>query len=349
MNFTRNEQVDMLLVFGECQRNSRRAQELYLHRYPNRRQPNNVYFLRLEKKFRSTNEQGNEREFIMSEDIEINVLAYVEMEKNASIRQIAQELGISRESVRKILKKHNYKSYKYQINQHLYEADYERRLNFCNWLINHQSNDENFIRRIIFSDESRFTNLGAFNRQNTRYWARNNQHLFRDGAYQERFGFNVWIGVLGNQLLPPIIFDGRLTGERYLQFLTNEVDGYIDQLPHVIRRSVYFQQDGAPPHNAHVVVDHLNQRFGNQWLGTNGPIRWPARSPDLTPIDFFIWGHLKNKVYAIAPTTREDLEARVRRAINEITRQQLDNMLQNIIERATLCRDRNGQQFEHLL
>lgn len=43
----------------------------------------------------------------------------------------------------------------------------------------------------------------------------------------------------------------------------------------------------------------------------------------MTPLDFFIWGHLKNAVYATTPTTREDLETRVRQAIQSITPRQL--------------------------
>jgi hypothetical protein len=28
---------------------------------------------------------------------------------------------------------------------------------------------------------------------------------------------------------------------------------------------------------------------------------WPARSPDLTPCNFYLWGNLKDKVYRINP------------------------------------------------
>ncbi|KZC14193.1 hypothetical protein WN55_06624, partial [Dufourea novaeangliae] len=34
-----------------------------------------------------------------------------------------------------------------------------------------------------------------------------------------------------------------------------------------------------------------------------GPMLWPARSPDLTPLDFFVWGTLKDKVYKEVPIT----------------------------------------------
>ena len=33
-------------------------------------------------------------------------------------------------------------------------------------------------------------------------------------------------------------------------------------------------------------------------IGQGGPVPWPARSPDLNPLDFWLWGHLKAMVYA---------------------------------------------------
>ncbi|KAJ4429330.1 hypothetical protein ANN_26334 [Periplaneta americana] len=34
-----------------------------------------------------------------------------------------------------------------------------------------------------------------------------------------------------------------------------------------------------------------------RWIGRGGPVAWPAQSPDLTPLDFFLWGCMKEKVY----------------------------------------------------
>ena len=33
------------------------------------------------------------------------------------------------------------------------------------------------------------------------------------------------------------------------------------------------------------------------WIGKGGPVAWPPRSPDLTLLDFFLWGHIKSLVY----------------------------------------------------
>ena len=61
---------------------------------------------------------------------------------------------------------------------------------------------------------------------------------------------------------------------------------------------VIFMQDGAPPHFSCFVTDVLNERFPDAWIGRGGPIPWSPRSPDLSPLDFFLWGYIKNIVYA---------------------------------------------------
>ncbi len=33
----------------------------------------------------------------------------------------------------------------------------------------------------------------------------------------------------------------------------------------------------------------LNKKFPNKWIGRGGPFSWPPRSPDLTPLNFFLW------------------------------------------------------------
>ena len=51
---------------------------------------------------------------------------------------------------------------------------------------------------------------------------------------------------------------------------------------------VIFQQDGAPPHWGLQVRQFLSETFLDRWIGRDGPILWPPRSPDITPLDFFL-------------------------------------------------------------
>src|SRR5258705_1336501 len=46
-------------------------------------------------------------------------------------------------------------------------------------------------------------------------------------------------------------------------------------------------------------------------LTFGGPVAWPPRSPDLTSLDLFFWGHMKNVVYETPINTEEELVARI--------------------------------------
>jgi len=58
-------------------------------------------------------------------------------------------------------------------------------------------------------------------------------------------------------------------------------------------------------HNSCMVRDFLHLQLPEKWMGTNGPLLWPARSPDLTPHDFYFFfvGCLKDIVYATQPVS----------------------------------------------
>ena len=108
---------------------------------------------------------------------------------------------------------------------------------------------------------------------------------------------NVWCGMLGNRLIGPFVFDNNLTGNTYEAFLRNELPRLLEDIPLMIRSQMYFQHDGAPPHYTIRVRELLNELFPNRWLGRDGPVTWPPRSPDLTPLDYYLWGHMKTLVY----------------------------------------------------
>lgn len=86
------EQVDMILIYGECQQNSVRAKNLYAERYPNRTQPSRRTFKNVYDKLRRTgslNTQKSEREKrVTNEGNEIGVLAMVAQNPRVSSRQI---------------------------------------------------------------------------------------------------------------------------------------------------------------------------------------------------------------------------------------------------------------------
>ena len=63
---------------------------------------------------------------------------------------------------------------------------------------------------------------------------------------------------------------------------------------------------------------HCQDGFSARWIGMSGPTAWPARSPDLTCLDFFVWGYMKSTVYETDIHSEDDLVARIVSAAAEV-------------------------------
>jgi len=123
-----------------------------------------------------------------------------------------------------------------------------------------------------------------------------------------------------------------VNGENILQLSRDELPDLFDDVDLRTRLDMWVQLDGAGTRCARIVTTFLNNRFNARWIGWNGPVHWPPRSPDLTPLDFFLWGYLKNVVYEQEPTTRDMIE-RIRIACSNIPRAMLLKTVRNFRKR----------------
>lgn len=350
--FPTNEQYDMFCAYITCNKNSRRASETYLNNFPERRQPDIKVFKRLDFNMQQYGclKKPIRNKIVNSQDEELT-LACVAVDPTVSTRQIDVQVGVNKSKASRILRKHKFRPYKLHIAPTLQPNDNIRREAFCRWFLNNITANVNFINRVLWTDESYFSNCGLFNRHNEHHWAQENPNIVVPRRNQVRFGFNVFCGLLGNRLIGPIIFDGTLTAARYLEILRTSLEDLLDELPLAQNIQIWYQQDGAPAHNAQCVIDYLNNRFNNNVIATNTAIRWPARSPDLTPLDFYLWGAMKNKVYGSNFTYNnvEELREAVTETFNGINRNTLRKVTAAVAKRCRLCLTHNGLRFEHLL
>jgi hypothetical protein len=97
------------------------------------------------------------------------------------------------------------------------------------------------------------------------------------------------------------------------------------------------------------VRNFLNDSFPNCWIGRGGAINWPARSPDLAPCDFFLWGHLKSKIYKRRHPDINSLREAITAECALITERQLANVRNAFYNRLGYCLFQNGGLFEYLL
>ena len=284
---------------------------------------------------------GRSRSAVTAEAVE-NVNKQLKETSNLSIRKGAEALGMKQTSYYNAVKESGFRAFRPSKVQELSEDDFDRRAQFCETLLEKFSKERSMIDNILWSDERQFTLNGVINRHNSCYWAYSNPHeTFQVGTYKQ--GLMVWCGMTSGGLIGPYFFDGSVTGESYLEMLQTYV------WPKVRQRRLYFQQDGAPSHYSLVVREWLDQKFSSHWIGRRGPIEWPARSPDLTPPDFFLWGYLKNIVYKDKPSTLIELSSRIEQACAQLQPSICEKVCRSVADRLKLCKTAEGAHFENYL
>lgn len=351
MDYSPTEIVDILKVIGESLNNYTNAVELYRQRFPDRRCPSRSTMRGLEQRLRQGHLQRHRpRANLVDDDPRtIAILGAVHLNPHISLREIQAEIGIPKSTAQRLLRAAKFHPYHIMRVQELHGNDFANRVGFCNWAVQQIDRDRLFFHRVLFSDECTFQNTGFVNIHNAHYWSAENPHWVRQVNAQQRWSVNVWCGLLGSQIIGPFFFDRTLNGARYLEFLQNDLPVLLEEVDLRTRRTMWFQQDGAPPHYARAVRQHLDELFPAQWIGRGGPIVWPPRSPDLTSPDFFLWGYLKDVVFRDPPTTRENMMVRITNACREISPNTLRACVENFAKRIRLCRDHQGHNFEQFL
>ncbi|GFT91972.1 uncharacterized protein TNCV_125021 [Trichonephila clavipes] len=151
----------------------------------------------------------------------------------------------------------------------------------------------------------------------------------------------VWGVLWAGGIIGPYFFKNdeghnvTINGDRYRAMITNF---FIPELNNHDVQELWFQQDGATCHTARTTIDLLKDTFGDRLISRFGPVNWPPRSCDLTPLDYFLWGYVKSLVYADKPQTLGHLEDIIRRVIADIRPQMLEKVNENRTSRLDYIR-----------
>ena len=116
----------------------------------------------------------------------------------------------------------------------------------------------------------------------------------------------VWWAINAYTVIRPIFYETLINAQRYRDDILTPL---FEQLTDLECQSGYFQQDSSTVHTAdetlNLIKGILKVRIISKGL-------WPGRSSDL-------WGHLKNKIYAMKPHTLEELKVIIRNEIDSIS------------------------------
>ncbi|GFV90787.1 transposase [Trichonephila clavipes] len=182
-----------------------------------------------------------------------------------------------------------------------------------------------FHKRIFFSDEAHFWLNGYVNKQNCGIWSEANPQVYVETPLHPE-KLTVWGALWTGGIIGPYFFKND--------------EGH---------NQLWSQQDGATCHTARATIDLLKYTFGDRLISRFGPVNWPPRYCDLTPLDYFLWGYLKTLVYADKPQTRDHLEDNIRRVIADIRPQMMEKVIENWTSRLDYIRVSRGSPMPEII
>ncbi|GFW92226.1 DUF4817 domain-containing protein [Trichonephila clavipes] len=207
----------------------------------------------------------------------------------------------------------------------IHENDHQARRRFIEWAQNKMAVVPDFHKRILFSDEAHFWLNGYVNKQNCHIWSEANPQVYVETPLHPE-KLTVWCALRAGGIIGPYFFKND--------------EGH---------NELWFQQDGATCHTARATIDLLKDTFGDRLISRFGPVNWPPRSCDLTPLDYFLWGYVKSLVYADKPQTLDHLEDNIRRVIADIRPQMLEKVIENWTSRLDYIRASRGSPMPEIL
>jgi transposase len=356
MSLSETERITILMMrgYGDRTRTYDEVTHLFNDTYPNRPPIQKSTVLRTVQRF---TESGSVKDrprpgrpkSATNEEMALETLQCFVENPHTSIRKSAQYVGVSIGSIHKILKDNKFHPFKIQLHQELNEDDPDRRLQYCEIVMNKCIHNEDFPKLVLFSDEASFCLNGSVNRHNSRYWSQDNPRWMTEAHTQHPQKVNVWAGLLGTRVVGPYFIEGNLNAISYHELLDTRVIPDLRELLGPEFEDIWFQHDGAPPHFGLQVRELLDETFEDKWIGRRGTIEWPPRSPDLSPLDYFFWGVLKGKVYETKPANIEALKERILEEARNITEEIINNVMIGYYQRMAHCQAAQGHHFEHLL
>jgi hypothetical protein len=250
-----------------------------------------------------------------------------------SVRKCARELELPETTVHRVLKKHlRFTGCKLQLLHAIRLGDIRKRRDFAADMLSAIDNDELFLERIVFSDEATFHISGHIHRHNIRIWGHEHPHAIVEHE-RDSPKINVWCGLAHDRVIGPFFFAERtVTSTTYLDMLE------LFAVPQICGNNAIFHQVSAPPHFANVVRGFLDVNLPRRWIGRGGWKQWPPRSPDLTPLYFYLWGYVKQTVYNETINDIDQLKQRIRAAIASVTPDVLGHVWQEVEYRLDVCR-----------
>jgi hypothetical protein len=263
-----------------------------------------------------------------------------------SMRKMANDLQIGRESLRKLCRdKLKLIPYKIQKAHILTDSMKKVRMERCKLLLKRFSSARHL--GIVFTDESLFNVEAFLNHQNDRILSRNISDANMKGRIASRSGHPqsvmVFGGITSDGKTPLVFVDSgvKINSQNYLNdVLIKEVLPWSQS--HFGTKPWTFQQDSAPAHKAKIVQGWCKNNFPD-FISTQ---EWPPYSPDLNPLDYSLWSVLKTKACSIPHRNVDSLRRALQKEWNNLSPEYLRAAVNDFPKRLRACIKAKGGYFE---
>ncbi|XP_018368842.1 PREDICTED: ATP-binding cassette sub-family A member 2-like [Trachymyrmex cornetzi] len=180
--------------------------------------------------------------------LEEAVLNEIEAHPETSTRKIARTLNVSNYVIWRILKEQQLYPYHIQRVQRLLPCDFPQRLAFCQWILQKLEENPQFLSQVLFTDEANFSRNAIINFHNNHLWSDDNPYTIIESRFHQQFSLNVWVDIVDDFLIGPYFLPLRFDGVLYRKFLEEDLPQLLQEVPLMMRHTMWFMHDDAPAH-----------------------------------------------------------------------------------------------------
>ncbi len=265
----------------------------------------------------------------------------IDADPTISMRQLAKEKNVTPRTIRKAVKQLGLISYVRRRRQLLSDTTKLTRVAKGKKLLTWMKHDRSTVR--IFSDKKMWTVDQARNRQNDRYLAFCVDEVPPINS-QKHPASAMMLGVVASdgKKMKPFWFEKglKVNTEVYLDVLKTVVKPWLDE--NYPDGNYVWQQDSAPSHKSKIVQKWCEENLAAFWPWS----MWPPSSPDLSPLDYGVWGYVEKKACSRPHPNVASLKAAVEEQWELMPEEYLVNTCSAFRPRVEAMLEAKGGHFE---
>ena len=286
----------------------------------------------------------------LSTSIVNKVIKKVDVENPPTQRAIAKSVHVSQSSVSRIIKNAGFTLRKKQKVQKLTSSTIIKRQQRSRGLYRQLANQR--YKNFITTDESWFYLDETRGIRKVCYIKKSDPDYDRMIIQQNTSrpkGFMVWGGVSSKgKTTLRFVEPGAKINSNY--YITNILRPFLSRdaprlFPKKEKIKWFFHQDSAPSHTSKETIDYLNKCK----INFIKPEEWMPSSPDAAPMDYAIWGHLKQQLNKTKIHSLDDLKKKLLYVWKKMDQAYIDKVLASWPKRVFKIFKARGFHIEHRL